>query len=145
MDAGSLLEFKKNQSAFMTGQSIPEYWLWLWKPLELKWLRGCQNIVGNVLMHLPRTLPAAFAAGDGIQRKTKNLQWAPEREHPNALGLGLHLTTSRTSVKKPPLHRSDVERKMLLLLSAPTTATSVPSSWLVLLFQEKLLHIHLCW
>lgn len=103
MDAGSLLDFKKKLSAFITGQSIPEYYLWLWKSLELKFLRGCQNILDNIILCVPCTLPYAFAVGGRILRKTKSL------------GRGLHLTTSPIQVKKPPLHCSDVERKTLLL------------------------------
>lgn len=41
--------FKKKLSTLMTGQSIPEYYLWLWKSLELKFLRGCHNILDNVI------------------------------------------------------------------------------------------------
>lgn len=125
MDADSLLEFKKKLHAFRTGQSIPEYLLWPWKSLELTLLRGCQNILGNIIVHVPCTLPYAFAVGDGTQSKTKSFQWAPEQEHTNSLRLGLHLTTSLISVKKPPLHYSDVKRKMLL--SAHTAVMSVPS------------------
>lgn len=115
MDAGSLLEFKKKPSTLRTGWSIPESGCGLAVSLELKLPRGCQNILGSIITHVPCTLPSARAVSDGIQSKTNSFRWASGQERTNSLGLGLHVTTSHISVKKPPPHCSDVKRKMLLL------------------------------
>lgn len=132
MDDGSLLDFKKKLSAFITGQSIPEYYLWLWKSLELKFLRCCQNILDNIILCVPCTLPYAFAVGGGILRNTKSL------------GRGLHLTTSPIQVKKPPLHCSDVERKMLLLCQLIPLLCLCPLPGLRCISKRSFGIIHLC-
>lgn len=59
--------------------------------------------------------PLCITVGDRTQSKTKSFQWASGRELTNSPRLGLHVTTSHMSVKKPPLCCSDVKRRMLLL------------------------------
>lgn len=137
MGAGSLFDLKKKLSAFMTGQSIPEYYSGLWKSLELKFPSGCQNILDTLIVCVPCTLPSAIAAHGKILSKTKSFQWAPGQQYPNSLGVWSPPDKQPHSCEKAT---TALWKEECFCSVSSYTVMSVPFAWLTLHFQEKLWH-----
>lgn len=115
MDAGSSLEFKTETECIHDKTVHPRVLVVALEALGAEAAKRLPEYAGQYHHTHALYSPLCIAVGKRTQSKTPSFQRGSGQEHTNSLRLGLHLTTSHMSVKKPPLCCSDVKIRMLLL------------------------------